>query len=52
MVSEAASKFLADPKEFRVTLKPANPVPVAQILGSMAAPQTLPDLLNVRIEAN
>lgn len=52
MVSDAASKFLEDPKEFRVTLKPANPVPLAQILGSMAAPQTLPDLLNVKIEAN
>ncbi len=52
MVSDAVSKFLDDPKDLRVTLAPANPVPLAQILGSMAAPQTLPDLLNVKIEAN
>ncbi len=52
MVSEAASTFLNDPKELKVTLTPANPVPLAQILGSMAAPQTLPDLLNVKITAN
>ncbi|WP_428672086.1 hypothetical protein [Roseibium sp.] len=52
MVSDAASRFLNDPKELKVTLTPANPVPLAQILGSMAAPQTLPDLLNVKITAN
>ena len=52
MVSDAASKFLNDPKDLKITLAPANPVPLAQILGSMAAPQTLPDLLNVKIEAN
>ncbi len=52
MVSDAASRFLNDPKELKVTLNPANPVPLAQVLGSMAAPQTLPDLLNVKITAN
>jgi len=52
MVSEAASKFLENPGELKVTLAPAAPVPLAQILGSMAAPQTLPDLLAVNIEAN
>ena len=52
MVSDAASKFLNDPKDLKITLTPPNPVPLAQILGSMAAPQTLPDLLNVKIEAN
>ncbi|PVB60730.1 hypothetical protein DCO57_16095 [Labrenzia sp. 011] len=52
MVSEAASTFLENPKEFRVTLKPEKPVPMTQILGSMATPQLLPDLLNVKIEAN
>jgi hypothetical protein len=52
MVSEAASKFLKDPKQLKITLTPANPVPLAQILGSLAAPQTLPDLLNVNIVAN
>ncbi|KZM50004.1 hypothetical protein [Labrenzia sp. OB1] len=52
MVSEAASAFLEDPKELRVSLKPENPVPMAQILGSLATPQVLPDLLNVNVEAN
>ncbi|WP_460082917.1 hypothetical protein [Roseibium sp. LAB1] len=52
MVSEAASKFLNNPGELKVTLTPPNPVPLAQILGSMAAPQTLPDLLAVKIVAN
>lgn len=52
MVSDAASKFLNDPKDLKITLTPPNPVPLAQILGSMAAPQTLPDLLNVQIQAN
>ncbi|WP_298817761.1 hypothetical protein [uncultured Roseibium sp.] len=52
MVSEAVSKFLENPGELKVTLAPANPVPLAQILGSMAAPQTIPDLLNVNVTAN
>ncbi len=52
MVTEAASKFLDNPGELKVTLTPPNPVPLAQILGSMAAPQTLPDLLAVKIVAN
>lgn len=53
MVSEAASKFLKEPGELRLTLKPENPVPMATIIGSLAAaPQTLPDLLSVSVEAN
>lgn len=52
MVKDAATKFLNNPKELKVTLVPDNPVPLAQILGSMAAPQTLPDLLKVTVEAN
>jgi len=52
MVSDAASKFLNNPGELKITLTPQAPVPLAQILGSMAAPQTLPDLLAVKIEAN
>lgn len=52
MVSEAASAFLENPKEFRVTLKPENPVPMTQILGSLATPQVLPVLLNVNVQAN
>jgi len=52
MVGTAAADFLRNPGELRVTLAPKAPVPLAQILGSMAAPQTLPDLLAVNIEAN
>ncbi|MHA7774599.1 hypothetical protein [Roseibium sp. M-1] len=52
MVNEAASKFLQNPGELKITLTPQKPVPLAQILGSMAAPQTLPDLLAVKVVAN
>lgn len=52
MVSDAASRFLDNPGELRITLAPESPVPLAQILGSLTAPQTLPGLLNVRIVAN
>jgi hypothetical protein len=52
MVSEAASSFLKNPGELKITMRPPKPVPLAQILGSLAAPQTLPDLLAVNISAN
>eukprot|EP00903_Cladosiphon_okamuranus_P000944 g942.t1 len=52
MVRDAASKFLNNPGELKITMTPQAPVPLAQILGSMAAPQTIPDLLAVKIEAN
>jgi len=52
MVSEAASSFLRNPGELKITMRPAKPVPLAQILGSLAAPQTLPDLLAVNVTAN
>ncbi len=52
MVRDAVSEFLNDPKEIRVTMTPDAPVPLAQILGSLAAPQSLPDLLKVVIAAN
>ncbi|WP_422374558.1 hypothetical protein [Roseibium sp.] len=52
MVSDAASKFLESPGELKITLTPSAAVPLAQILGSLAAPQSLPDLLAVKIEAN
>ncbi len=52
-VEAELSDFLEDPKSFRVTLKPANPLPVAQIAaGYMTSPQTLPQLLGLTIEAN
>ncbi len=52
-VDAELSAFLENPKSFRVTLKPANPLPVAQIAaGYMTSPQTLPQLLGLTIEAN
>jgi len=52
MVSEAATQFLNNPNGLKVTLTPANPVPLTNILGSLAtAPQTLPDMLNVDVTA-
>ena len=52
MVQDAVSTFLADPRQLRLTVKPETPVPFAQILGSMAAPQVIPGLLNVELKAN
>jgi len=52
-VEAELSDFLENPKSFHVTLKPANPLPVAQIAaGFMTSPQTLPQLLGLTIEAN
>ncbi|MTI05529.1 hypothetical protein E1180_08365 [Roseibium denhamense] len=51
MLETALKTFLDNPGTFTVTLSPENPVPLAQILGSLAAPQTLPDLLNIDIVA-
>ncbi|MEP2705683.1 MAG: hypothetical protein ABJQ71_04320 [Roseibium sp.] len=51
MVRNAVSDFLNKPGKISFAMKPANPVPLAQILGSLAAPQSLPDLLNVNVTA-
>lgn len=52
-VTQAVAKFLADPQSMRISIAPAAPVPVAQIMGAaMTAPQALPDLLNFSIAAN
>lgn len=52
-VASAASSFLTDPKSLMVSVAPANPVPVAQIMGAaMMAPQSLPDILGVDVVAN
>ncbi len=52
-VSQAAETFFQDPRNLYLEFRPENPVPVVQILGNaQIAPQTLPDLLGVEVEAN
>ncbi|MXN64503.1 hypothetical protein GR183_06265 [Stappia sp. GBMRC 2046] len=52
-VATALTTFLNEPNSLRAVAAPANPVPVAQIIGAaMIAPQTLPDILSVDIQAN
>lgn len=52
MVTGAIETFLINPDTLTVSLKPANPVPVAQIMGSIATPQIIPTLLNAQVVAN
>ena len=53
MVTEAVSLYLDDPKNIEIAAQPDKPLSFAAIAGSaMAAPQTLPDLLNVTVTAN
>ncbi len=52
-VTRAAEAFFADPRNLSLEINPENPVPVMQLIGSaQMAPQTLPDLLGVTVEAN
>ena len=52
-VSTALSSFLDKPGSLKSDTKPAQPVPVAQIMGTaMLAPQTLPQVLGVKVMAN
>jgi len=49
-VAAAAGTFLRSPGSISATAKPASPVPIAMIVGTvMMAPQTLPDVLNVEV---
>ena len=43
---EEITKFLNDPKSFVLSLSPEQPVPIAQLFGSLIAPATLPVILN------
>ncbi|WP_449619159.1 hypothetical protein [Rhizobium halophilum] len=53
MVSEAVNTFLDNPGSFKISAEPANPVPFPMIMGAaMGAPNTLPDVLGVTVEAN
>jgi len=52
-VTEAASLYLADPKNIEISAAPENPLPFAAVAGSvMTAPETLPNVLNVTVKAN
>jgi hypothetical protein len=52
-VQAAVDAFLKAPKSLSVSIKPANPVPFAQLVAvAGVAPQTLPDLLGFDIVAN
>lgn len=52
-VSAAVSKFLDDPKNIEIKAAPASPVAAPMIMGAaMGAPQTLPQVLGVSVNAN
>ncbi|GGB46425.1 hypothetical protein GCM10011316_18180 [Roseibium aquae] len=51
MTRDAATRFLKETGTLNISVKPANSIPLTQILGNLAAPQTLPDLLNLQISA-
>ncbi|MBO6757090.1 MAG: hypothetical protein JJ902_12245 [Roseibium sp.] len=52
-VAGALTAFLNDPISLNVSAAPQNPVPMAQIMGTvMMAPQALPDILGIEIIAN
>lgn len=52
-VSAAVSTFLDDPKSFTVSAAPDKPVPLPTIMGAaMGAPNTLPQVLGVKVSAN
>jgi hypothetical protein len=52
-VVDAVNAFAASPHSLTVKVAPAQPVPVAQIIGvAGAAPQTLPDVLGADVTAN
>lgn len=53
MATDAVSAFIDDPQSIEVVANPAAPVPFAMIMaGAMSAPQTLPQQLGVKINAN
>ncbi|WP_321341000.1 hypothetical protein [Breoghania sp.] len=52
-VQDAAVTFLNEPGTLTVSANPAQAVPLGQIFGvAMIAPQTIPDMLSVDIQAN
>lgn len=52
-VAAAVASFLKDPKSLSISVNPAQPIPATQILGAaMGAPQTLPNVLQLKVTAN
>jgi len=52
-VAAAATAFLKSPANITISASPDTGVPIAQLVGTvMMAPQTLPTILNVTVEAN
>ena len=53
MVTEAVNTYLDNPGNLTISAEPENPVPFPMIMGAaMGAPNTLPDVLGVTVEAN
>jgi hypothetical protein len=49
----AAGAFLEDPRSFTVTVSPAEPVPLGQLMRTaLRTPLELPDLLTANVAAN
>ncbi|MBB4065509.1 hypothetical protein [Gellertiella hungarica] len=52
-VASAVSAYLDDPKSFTVSAKPSAPVAFPMIMGAaMGAPNTIPQMLSVKVSAN
>lgn len=52
-ITKAAGAYLDAPKSLTVTAKPAQPMPLAQLMGAaMMAPQSLPTVLGADVTAN
>lgn len=52
-VSAAVNTYIDDPKNFTISAAPEKPVPFPMIMGAaMGAPNTLPNVLGVKVTAN
>lgn len=52
-ISAAVNTYLDDPKSFTISAAPEKPVPFPMIMGAaMGAPNTLPQVLGVKVTAN
>ncbi len=53
MVAAALGRFVGEPGNIKISANPPKPVPFSELMGiGMAAPQTLPDALSVKVTAN